>query len=58
MKMCIKVWFSIWPAEVMISDRLDWISLKFIVAHDQQQNTGRVQKGRLHASLEDRSILI
>ena len=29
MMMCIKVWVSIWPG-VMVSDRRDWISLKFI----------------------------
>ena len=64
MMMCIMVYVYIWPG-VMVSDRRDWISLKFIwhmtgiiyMAHDWQQNTGIVQKGRLHANL-DRSILV
>ena len=29
MMMCIKVWIPIWPG-VMVSDRRDYISLKFI----------------------------
>ena len=58
MMMCIKIYVCIWPG-VIVSDRRDWISLKLKIymAHDQQQNTGRVQKGRLLADL-DMSILV
>ena len=52
--MCIKVYVCIWPG-VMVSDRRDWIFLKFI--WHMTSNTGRVQIGRLHANL-DKSILV
>ena len=53
MMICIKIYFCIWPG-VMVSDRRDWISLKFIW-HMTSNKTGRVQNGRLCANL-DRSV--
>ena len=44
MMMCIKVYVRNWP-EVMVSDRRDWISLKFIWHMTSNKTQVELKKG-------------
>ena len=44
MMMCIKVWVCIWPG-VMVSDRQNWISLKFIWHMTSNKTQVELKKG-------------